>query len=155
MPHKITIGRFWNDSRGSIHDVSRRWLRLAPMSCCVMDVCRPEDRCFAGSAQFENVLNRRDFKDVMNVLIFLALSLTSFQCLWAKRSFYGRSRIGEPTERNNGSSLKNSDIDVLDVGKSCFEEPHGAITASLRWMWIDPGGYWHTNVQFRRRGGNP
>jgi len=106
-----------------------------------MDVCRQENQCFAGSAQFENVLNRRDFKDVMNVPISLVLLLTSFQCLWAKRSFYERSRIGEPTERNNGSLLKKSDIDVLDVDKNCFEEPNGVVTANLQWMWIDPGGY--------------
>jgi hypothetical protein len=90
----------------------------------------------------------------MNVPVSPVLSLTSFQCPWAKRSFCERSRIGEPTERNNGSSLKNSDIDALDVDKDCFEEPNGVITASLRWMWISPGGYQHTNVQSQRRGGN-
>jgi hypothetical protein len=74
----------------------------------------------------------------MNVPISLVLLLTSFQCLWAKRSFYERSRIGEPTERNNGSLPKRSDIDVLNVDKNCFEEPNGVITANLQWMWIDP-----------------
>jgi hypothetical protein len=101
-----------------------------------MDVCRQEDRCFAGSAQFENALNGRDFKAVMNVPIFLVLLLTSFQCLLAKRSFYERSRIGEPTERNNGSWLKRSDIDALNVDRNCFEEPNSVITANLQWMWI-------------------
>jgi hypothetical protein len=99
-----------------------------------MDVCRQEDPCFAGSAQFENVLNRKDFKDVTSVPISLVLMLTSFQCLWARRSSYERSRIGEPTGRNNGSSLKKSDIDVPNVDKDCFEEPNGATTANLQWM---------------------
>ncbi len=106
-----------------------------------MDVCQQEDQCFAGSAQFENVLNRRDFKDVINVPISPALLLTSFQCPWAKRSFYERSRIGEPTERNNGSLPKKSDIHVPNVDISCFEEPSSVITASLRWMGIDPGSW--------------
>jgi hypothetical protein len=105
-----------------------------------MDVCRQENQCFAGSAQFEHVLNRRDFKAVMNVPISPVLLLMSFQCLGAKRSFYERSRIGEPTERNNGSWLKKSDIDVLNVGKNCSEEPNGVITANFQWMWIDQGG---------------
>jgi len=119
-----------------------------------MDVCQREDPCFAGSARFENVHNRRDFKDVMNVPISPVLSLTSFQCLWVRRSSYERSRIGEPTEQSSGSSLKKSDIDVLDVDKDCFEEPNGATTANPQWMWTDPGGHRHANDQFQKRGGN-
>lgn len=103
-----------------------------------MDVCRQENQRSAGSAQFESVLNKRDFKDVMNVPISLALSLTSFQWLWAKRSFCERFRIGEPTERNNGPLLKKSGIDVLNVGRDCLEEPNSVIAANPQWMSIDP-----------------
>ena len=103
-----------------------------------MDVFRHGDSRFAGSVQFENVLNIRDFKDVFNVPISPALLLTSFQCPWAKRSFYERSRIGEPTERKNGSLLRKSGIDVPNVGRNCLEEPNGVIAANLQWMWIDP-----------------
>jgi hypothetical protein len=114
-----------------------------------MDVWRQEDQCFAGSAQFEHVLNRRDFKAVMNAPISPVLLLTSLQCLGAKRSFCERSRIGGPTERNNGYWLKKSDIDVLNVDKNCLEEPNGVITANLQWMWIDPG--WKMRGRFTKK----
>ena len=86
----------------------------------------------------------------MNVAISRVLSLTSFQYLWAKRSSYARSRIGEPTGRNNGSSLKKIDIDVPDADKDCFEGPDGATTPNLQWMWIDLGDYGHSNMDSMR-----
>jgi hypothetical protein len=105
-----------------------------------MDVCRQEGPCSAGSAQFESVRNRRDLRDVTNVLVSRVLSLTSFHYPWGKRSFCGQSRTGEPTEQNNGFLLKRNDIDVLNVDRNCFEEPGSVVTAKLQWMWIDSGG---------------
>ena len=131
-----------------MHDDFRR-LPLCPlMSCCVTDVCHQGDSRFARSAQFENALNGGDFKDVMNVSIFPAPLLTSFQWLWARRSFYERSRIGEHTERNNGSLVKKSDINVLNVGKDCLEERDSVSTANRQWMWIDLGGCRCTNAHW-------
>jgi hypothetical protein len=105
-----------------------------------MDVCRQGDSRFARSALFENALNKRESKDVMNVPISPVPSLTNFQCRWARRLFYERSRIGEPTERDSGSWLKKSDIDVLNVDKGCLEERDSVSTANRQSMWIDLGG---------------
>jgi hypothetical protein len=102
-----------------------------------MGVYRQGDSCFAKSAQFENALNRRDIKDVMNVSISPVFLSTSFECLWARRSFYEPSHIGELMEQNYGSMPKKSDIAVLNVGKGCLEVPGSVSTANRQWMWID------------------
>ena len=105
-----------------------------------MAVGQQGDFRFARSAQFENALNGRDFKDVMNVSISPASSLTNFQCLWARRLFYERSHIGRPTERNNGLLLKKSAIDVLNADKGYLEERDSVSIANRQSMWIDLGG---------------
>ena len=64
---------------------------------------------------------------------------TSFQCPWVRGSFYERSRIGESTERSSGSWLKRSATSARLVVEDSTEEPNGVLTASLQWMWIEPG----------------
>lgn len=48
-------------------------------------------------------------------------------------------------ERSNGSLLKKSDIDVLNVGKGFLEERDSVSTANRQWMRIDLGGCRSTN----------